>query len=287
MKTKDILKKWRNLILVIVVLLGSMDLSAQTLIRFKDGKEETVIITLQTKDTVKYHFIDEPGIIRTSLMSDIEKLTPVDSLSQFKMSESKKSLRKDKFPPTEVLNFDDINRSLKSATSISAISFALMTAGPCLFIGAATATDVSSSNAFFIAGVTIHLGGFGMMTNVPILTNRAYKQINSWKCPAEDIRFKSQMLKNVKAARTISIIQTCTPVIALVGGALTSRLFNKKKYDRSTIFPIAFSCFYGLGMCLSFPEIILIEKARHDLNSYHQRLSIGGSNKSLGLIYKF
>ena len=174
---------------------------------------------------------------------------------------------------------ENTNKTLKAATSQCALSFIFLGTGVGLVIA-----DVD----FVPLAVTIGLGGAGVGTHITILTNRAYKQIQKLNFQPDDLALQTRMLKNIKTARTLAIIQNMTPIVAAVVGGINYSL--SEQYDDfyfSTSFWAPALSIVAVGMILIIPEIVLIEKTRHDLNTYRGNLTLGTTEYGMGISFKF
>src|SRR5512138_3436318 len=107
--------------------------------------------------------------------------------------------------------FDDVDRSLKAATSLSVISLTYQSAGMACFI----ATSERDNENVVAAGLVFGIGGVGMATNVPILTSKAYRQFRSWECRDSDSLFKQKILYEIRWAKSVAIVQNCLPLVGL------------------------------------------------------------------------
>jgi hypothetical protein len=187
---------------------------------------------------------------------------------------------------------DHANKTLKATTEICAISFLSQAIGGSLIL-AGMDMDTDREITLLAAGLFIGIGGVGTQTNNAILANRAYEQIKMLEFRPEDSLLQCRILKNIKSARTLSIIQNITPIVAVTAGAISYSVYKSKYQDyyeaffesRSFWIPAVSICL--VGAILSIPEIVLIEKARSDLNSYQKKLSFGTTKYGLGVSYRF
>lgn len=187
---------------------------------------------------------------------------------------------------------DHVNKTLKSATGISVVSLLSQVIGGGLILsGMNMETDGETTR--LAIGLFVGIGGVGMQTNSAILASRACEQVRMLEFSPEDSLLQRRMLKNIKTARTLSIIQNIIPVVAVAAGAI-SFSFQKsdQEYHNETFFqspsfwiPTVSICF--VGAILSIPEIVLLEKARSDLNSYQKKLAFGTTKNGVGLSYNF
>ena len=83
MKTKSIIKGISRLILFAFLLLISFELRSQYVITFKDMTRDTVFITYQTNDTLKYFLKSQPKVVYVVLMDDIQRISPVEQIEAF------------------------------------------------------------------------------------------------------------------------------------------------------------------------------------------------------------
>jgi hypothetical protein len=187
---------------------------------------------------------------------------------------------------------DHANKTLKATTAICAISFLSQAIGGS-FILAAMDMQTDREITLLAAGLFVGIGGVGTQTNNAILANRAYEQIKILEFHPEDSLLQSRMLKNIKSARTLSIIQNITPIVAAAAGAISYSVHKSKYQDYYEAFfespsfwiPAVSICF--VGAILSIPEIVLIEKTRSDLNSYRKKVGFGATKYGLGVSFKF
>lgn len=187
---------------------------------------------------------------------------------------------------------DHVNKTLKAATTTCAISFLSQAIGGS-FILAGMDMQTDKDITLLAVGLFVGIGGVGTQTNNAILANRAYKQTKMLEFRPEDSLLQTRMLKNIKSARTLSIIQNITPILAAAAGAISYSVYKSKNQNYYEDFfespsfwiPAVSICF--VGAILSIPEIVLIEKARSNLKSYQNKLSIGTTKYGLGVSYKF
>ena len=182
---------------------------------------------------------------------------------------------------------EDINKTLTAATTMCVISFIYQSTGAVLILSGAGETPAALG-----VGLAIGIGGVGMATNNAILTNSAYNQIKHLIFHSEDSALRMNMLKSIKLARTLSILQNMTPILGVVAGIIGYSYYRSQNNTPDTFFdsnsfwiPAISMC--AIGMVLTIPEIILIEKTRCDLSTYQQKISLGRTNFGMGIIYKF
>lgn len=184
----------------------------------------------------------------------------------------------DSIAPSVLLG--NIEKTLKAATSMSIITCAYQATGLSFIVASQREWD---SDVYLAVGLTAGIGGVGMGTNVSILTGKAYRHFKSWKCPGADSLFKKRILRNIKTARNIAILQDFMPFIGLAAGGIASAISNDKK----DTFYIVFVSACIAGMVLTVPEMILLENVRHDLKQYQRHLDIGLCEHGIGLVYNF
>ena len=175
----------------------------------------------------------------------------------------------------EEILIENTNKTLKAATSQCALSF--------IFLGTGAGLVIADMD-FVIPAVTIGLGGAGIVTNITILTKRAYKQIQTLDFRQDDVALKTTMLKNIKTARTLAIIQNMTPIVAAVVGVFNYYLSGEQYddfYFSSSFWAPALSI-VAIGMILIIPDIVLIEKTRHNLITYRGTLTLGTTAYGIG-----
>jgi len=132
------------------------------------------------------------------------------------------------------------------------------------------------------AGILFTTGGIGLQTNTPILIGRAGKQIKRWDCPAENLVAKQNILKNIRAAQTVSILRTVLPV----AGVMAGRLFIDSDHGGEQFQTIFFGC-WAASLIMVIPEVMLIERARSRIEEFQNQLNIGITGNGLGLIFNF
>jgi hypothetical protein len=177
---------------------------------------------------------------------------------------------------------DQIERTLKAAKTMCVISLSYQLVGIGFFIGATS--DVTEWIGPGSVGVLLATGGAGMELNNAQLTRRAYVQIGSFSSPPEVSLLKEEMLKNMKTARTLAVMQNFVPFIALATGGIAYLISG----GESKVFSItAITLWTGGLLSMALPEIMLIEKTRHDLDKYQQRLTLGPSNYGMGMVFHF
>ena len=188
----------------------------------------------------------------------------------------------------QTLNFDtvspdQIEKTLKAAKTMCVISLSYQVAGIGFFIGATIdARDWIGPGS---VGVILGTGGAGMEHNNAQLTRRAYDQIGLFSFPQEDSLLRAGMLKNMKTARILAVMQNFVPLIALATGGFAYLISGG---DDSKVFSITTITLWAGGLlCMAIPEIRLIEKTRHDLNKYQQRLTLGSSKYGMGMVFHF
>jgi hypothetical protein len=180
---------------------------------------------------------------------------------------------------------DNANRTLKAATSMSAISFVYQATGAMLIL-----TGAGENVTEMGFGLALGIGGVGMATNNAILTDRAYNQIKKLRFAQEDSLLRMKMLKNIKSARALSIIQNLTPILGVTAGAINysiSKPNNEDKFFTSNTFWIPVISICAIGLVLTLPEVIFIEKTLHDLDTYRRKLTLGTTKYGIGVGYKF
>ncbi|MEI8005744.1 MAG: hypothetical protein WCI48_06025 [Bacteroidota bacterium] len=182
---------------------------------------------------------------------------------------------------------ENINKTLTAATTMCVVSFIYQGTGAILILSYAGEMPAAMG-----LGLAIGIGGVGMATNNAILTNRAYNQIEHLNFLQEDSALRMNMLKNMKAARTLTILQNLTPILGVAAGFIGYSCYRAKNetedtFYESTSFWIPAISICAIGLVLTIPEIILIEKARNDLKTYQQKLSLGKTEYGLGMIFKF
>jgi hypothetical protein len=123
-----------------------------------------------------------------------------------------------------------------------------------------------------------------MELNNSQLTRRAYHQIGSFSFPQKDSLLKAGMLKKMKTARILAAMQNLVPIIAVATGGF-AYLISGGKNMAFSITTITLWAGGLLGMAI--PEIMLIEKTRHDLNKYQQKLTLGSSKYGMGMVFHF
>ena len=224
-------------------------------------------------------------------------ILPAQQIIQFKNDKKEKgAIGTIKHPVSDTILFDAINRSLKATTSVCISSFATEVLGSVL-IGSSINSNLVSEGDLNEAGTNIFLGiwtsigGFGTTTNVPILANRAYRQLKAWDCPADQTKFKSGVLLEINIAKTLSILQTLTPLVALAGEVIINSI-NPGNDHAWGIFGEnhtwgIFGVIYFAGSLLVIPEVILFEHARHKLNEYAGKMTLGPNRNGIGISYKF
>jgi hypothetical protein len=177
---------------------------------------------------------------------------------------------------------DQVEMTLKAAKTMCVISLTYQLVGIGFFIGATT--DVNDWIGPGSAGVLLATGGAGMELNNAQLTRRAYDQIGSFSFLPEDSLMKVEMLKNIKTARILAVMQNLVPFIALATGGFAYLISGSE----SKVFSITtITCWAGGLLSMAIPEIMLIEKTRRDLNKYQQRLTMGPSKYGMGMIFHF
>ena len=177
---------------------------------------------------------------------------------------------------------DRIDRTLKAATTMCAISFIYQAVGIGFFIGATT--TVQELFGPLSVGVIVGTGGMGMELNNAQLTSRAYNQIRSFWFTPEDSLLKTSILKNMKTARNLARIQNVIPFIALTMGGFAYLI----SCGEDQVFYITTISLYASGLCCTaITEILLIEKTRRDLNNCQKKLTIGPSKYGMGMIFHF
>jgi len=185
-------------------------------------------------------------------------------------------------PDVDSVTPDQIEKTLKAAKTMCVISMSYQVVGIGFFIGATM--NVTKVSGPLSAGVIIGTGGAGMELNNSQLTRRAYDQIGSFSFPPEDSLLKAGMLKNMKTARILAAIQNLVPFIAVASGGLTYLISGgeNKAFSITTI-----SLWAGGLLGMSIPEIMLIEKTRHDLNKYQHKLTLEPSKYGIGMAFHF
>jgi hypothetical protein len=150
------------------------------------------------------------------------------------------------------------------------------------FIGATT--DVNEWIGPGSVGVLLATGGAGMELNNAQLARRAYDQIGSFSFPPEDSLMKANMLKKMKTARILAVMQNFVPFIALTTGGFAYFISG----GESKVFSISTITVWAGGLLsIAVPEIMLIENTRHDLNKYQQKLTLGPSKYGMGMVFHF
>jgi hypothetical protein len=180
---------------------------------------------------------------------------------------------------------DNTNKTLKAATIHCALSFVFEGAGAGLILA-----DIEEPEAKFFSGVILGWGGVGIAIGNLTLTNRAYKQIRMMGFTLEESTLRIKMLKNIKTARTLAIIQNITPFVAVAAGTINYFLIQPEVYEdfyvaSSFWIPVVSIC--CIGMLLNIPEIVLIEKTRGYLSKYQQKFTLGTTKHGMGISYKF
>jgi hypothetical protein len=186
----------------------------------------------------------------------------------------------------------DANKTLRAATSMCAVSLLYQAVGGGLIL---TGMDMESDTetGLLSIGLFAGIGGVGMQTNNAILTNQAYRQIKLLTFAPEDSELRKRMLRNIKSARTLAIIQNITPIVAAAAGAISYSAHKSKyqEYDEAFFespsfwIPSVSICF--IGAVLTIPIIVLIEKTRSDLESFQRKLSLGATKYGVGVTYNF
>jgi hypothetical protein len=176
---------------------------------------------------------------------------------------------------------DQIDRTLKAAITMSVISLSYQLAGNAFFIRATT--DEKDWLGPGSVGVLLATGGAGMELNNAQLTRRAYDQIGSLSFSPDDYLLKEGMLKNMKTARILAVMQNFVPFIAVAAGGFAFLISGESEAFTIT----AISLWAGGSLGLAIPEIILIDKTRHDLNKYQQKLTLGPSKYGMGMVFHF
>ena len=185
-------------------------------------------------------------------------------------------------PEFDSVTPDQIERTLKAAKTMCVISMSYQVVGIGFFIGATM--DVTEVSGPLSAGVIIGTGGAGMELNNSQLTRRAYYQIGSFSFPTEDSLLRSDMLKNMKTARMLAAMQNLLPFIAIATGGF-AYLISGGENNAFSITTLTLWAGGLLGMAI--PEIMLIEKTRHDLSKYRQKLTLGASKYGMGMVFHF
>jgi len=182
----------------------------------------------------------------------------------------------------DTITQDQIENTLKAAKTMCVIALSYQVVGIGFFIGATT--DVHDWIGPGSVGVILATGGAGMELNNAQLTRRAYDQIGLFSFPPEDSLLKAGMLKNMKTARILAVMQNFVPFIALATGGFAHLISG----GESKVFSITTITLWAGGLlCMAIPEIRLIEKTRHDLNKYQQRLTLGSSKYGMGMVFHF
>jgi len=176
---------------------------------------------------------------------------------------------------------EDARKSLSGATVMSIVSGVTQGIGYIMTNPGIQKNNDQSFETTWV-GILLGVGGIGMETNSPILISRANKQIKRWDCPAEDILAKQKILKNIRAAQTVSIVRTVLPI----AGILTGRLFINEDNGGEQFEKVFFGC-WAASLILTIPEIILIEESQGQIKGYQQKLKLGATEEGLGMTYKF
>jgi hypothetical protein len=185
-------------------------------------------------------------------------------------------------PDFDSVTPDQIERTLKAAKTMCVVSLSYQVVGIGFFIGATT--DVHNWTGPLSVGVILGTGGAGMELNNAQLTRRAYDQMVSFSFPIEDSLLKADILKNMKTARILAAMQNLVPFIAVATGGIAYLISGgeNKAFSITTI-----SLWAGGLLGMAIPEIMLIEKTRHDLNTYQQKLTLGPSKYGMGMVFHF
>lgn len=186
------------------------------------------------------------------------------------------------YAPVPVGNpLEDARKSLGGATAMSIVSGVTQGIGYVMTNPGLHESNDQNFETTWI-GLLIGVGGVGMETNSPILISRANRQIKRWDCPAEDILVKQKILKNIRAAQTISIFRTVLPF----AGILAGRLFLYEEDGGEQFEKVFFGC-WAASILMTIPEVILIEESQSQIKGYQQQLKIGATEQGLGMTYKF
>jgi hypothetical protein len=187
--------------------------------------------------------------------------------------------------PEERDLLENTDRTLRAANTMCTISFLFQAGGSALIISGYD--DMSYEMGF---GLSFGIGGVGMASNNAILTDKACQQIKQIKFNAEDSSLRIRMLKNIKAAKTLAIIQNLMPILGFTVGVINYKNTKTNHPDElytSSAFWIPTISICAIGMALTIPEMILISKTRQGLNAYRRQISVGSTTYGLGIRYKF
>jgi hypothetical protein len=91
MKTKAISGLRIQLVAFVFLCTGIHEAFPQQLIRYHNGSQESVKILYQSKDTVKYTLVDEPGVTRTVLRSLIDTIIYLDANREYQSAKMLKN----------------------------------------------------------------------------------------------------------------------------------------------------------------------------------------------------
>jgi hypothetical protein len=83
MKTNSITRQIFSLVVFALMIFNTTESISQQTVTFKDGTKLNVIITCQTKDTLKYYLESQPTIIYVERMDRIDRISPVEHSEVF------------------------------------------------------------------------------------------------------------------------------------------------------------------------------------------------------------